>query len=715
MSILEKITAPFRRKRIDIGQVIAELLSDHAIGGSYESRVREGYRKNGTVFRSLGLLQKNAGLVPWILFRSLGGGEEEEIEDHPILDLFARPNPRQAKGRWLEELVGFLYIGGRTYIHRINNPDGTPAELYNRRPDWVTPRLDKKGQVVAWVYKKGTPAEATWRPEEVLQLSLFDPLQDGEAVSPIEPSAFNVSQSNFSHQWNMTLLKNAGKRSIAVRSEIPLDDDEIERIKEKLKETSLGYKHAGEPLVFSAGSTIGREIQELGLKPTEMDWLRGQEQAERGISTAMGVPPQLTGDTGSQTFSNYREARESLWQEEVVPLVEWLVGEFNVWLITGTHAVKEWAGLELRPDFDGIDALQEDQSKSWERVDKSRELTVNEKRKAKGYEPLEGPAGSYVILDRGSFIDDAGEYHKGTEGPSATEERDEEKGTKPQLQGKALTLDQRAGRVKQMEASRAESVRVVDGWARGAFEKQRKAVVAVIRKAVSVLDAPTAASQEIITTTGELFRQLLADVYLRIGQDFGDAILRGFGKSGPPLRTLPGVYPHFPTKAERDEVLQFLRAYLAEVGGEKITQISNTTREQVARQLTLGINAGEGTDQLAKRIDKLFLEEIIPNRSEVIARTETIAASNAGSQAGARALKQPMNKEWISVQDDRTRGVEDTDAHDHVGLDGQVVDLETAYTDPRSGAQLMFPGDSSLGAPAGAVIQCRCTEGYLPK
>ena len=54
---------------------------------------------------------------------------------------------------------------------------------------------------------------------------------------------------------------------------------------------------------------------------------------------------------------------------------------------------------------------------------------------------------------------------------------------------------------------------------------------------------------------------------------------------------------------------------------------------------------------------------------------------------------------WDSTGDARTRET-------HAAADGQVVGQGEAFN--VGGALLMFPGDTSLGAPAGETINCRC-------
>ncbi len=63
--------------------------------------------------------------------------------------------------------------------------------------------------------------------------------------------------------------------------------------------------------------------------------------------------------------------------------------------------------------------------------------------------------------------------------------------------------------------------------------------------------------------------------------------------------------------------------------------------------------------------------------------------------------KTTIKKTWITVLDSRTR-------HSHVLADGQTVLFNEAYT--VMGQKLKYPGDSSLGATAGNIINCRCSS-----
>lgn len=109
-------------------------------------------------------------------------------------------------------------------------------------------------------------------------------------------------------------------------------------------------------------------------------------------------------------------------------------------------------------------------------------------------------------------------------------------------------------------------------------------------------------------------------------------------------------------------------------------------------------------------IDKLvdrYRSNALRYRGEMIARTESIHAFNVAERESARQVveigavrQKDVTREWDSAGDRRVRPT-------HVAMDGQTVGLDEPFKTP-SGALLMHPGDTSLGAPGKDTINCRC-------
>ena len=95
-------------------------------------------------------------------------------------------------------------------------------------------------------------------------------------------------------------------------------------------------------------------------------------------------------------------------------------------------------------------------------------------------------------------------------------------------------------------------------------------------------------------------------------------------------------------------------------------------------------------------------------RGDVIARTESIDALRAGHHESLRQATEAgdvaegdVTREWDSSGDARTRET-------HVRADGQKRQGNAPFD--VGGYQLRYPGDTSMGAPAREVVQCRCLE-----
>lgn len=139
--------------------------------------------------------------------------------------------------------------------------------------------------------------------------------------------------------------------------------------------------------------------------------------------------------------------------------------------------------------------------------------------------------------------------------------------------------------------------------------------------------------------------------------------------------------------------------------GQKITRIDEVTRRRINNAIVAGTRAG---DSIATIMDRIRLDQAFSRfRSYLIARTEVIASSNAATHFGIQANLPPqkVTKEWLSTLDGRTRAT-----HVVAGMTQKKIPQKEPFR--CGGFNLMFPGDSSLGAPGHEVIQCRCTALY---
>jgi len=138
--------------------------------------------------------------------------------------------------------------------------------------------------------------------------------------------------------------------------------------------------------------------------------------------------------------------------------------------------------------------------------------------------------------------------------------------------------------------------------------------------------------------------------------------------------------------------------------GEKVTQITETTRKQISDAINEGLALNKTKAEIAKDIYNLTGGTIARNRSVTIARTETTYISSLANEISISDSPFKYNKIWIPVRDFRTR-------QDHLAMfKHKPIPKEERFN--VGGVLMKYPGDPTGGA--ANVIRCRCALVYEP-
>jgi len=114
-------------------------------------------------------------------------------------------------------------------------------------------------------------------------------------------------------------------------------------------------------------------------------------------------------------------------------------------------------------------------------------------------------------------------------------------------------------------------------------------------------------------------------------------------------------------KAEEIPISMAFDVYNPEVTSELLKQtrrfpagVVGTSEEIIRREIANGLELGESIDKLRKRVTERLGPTYIKNRAEMIARSETIYASNAGAELGYMQSGVVEGKKWLTAVDERT-------------------------------------------------------------
>jgi HK97 family phage portal protein len=268
--------------------------------------------------------------------------------------------------------------------------DGAPRELHVLRPDRVKVVAGARGWPAAYDYTVDGRTTRIARDGSgflpVLHAGLFHPLDDYYGLSPLAVAGTAIDVHNQGAAWTKALLDNAARPSGALIYRGPdgapgLSDEQFIRLKRELEDAYQGASNAGRPMVLEGGL----DWKAMGYTPSDMDFAETRSVAAREIALAFGVPPMLLGIPGDNTYANYAEANLNFWRQTVLPQVARTAAALTRWLCP-----RFGAGLRVGYDADAVEALAGARQALWEKLNGAGFLTVNEKRAAAGYSPVEG-------------------------------------------------------------------------------------------------------------------------------------------------------------------------------------------------------------------------------------------------------------------------------------------------------------------------------------
>jgi HK97 family phage portal protein len=266
----------------------------------YGSFAREGFMQNAILYRSVRMIAEAAASIPLLLYEG-----NEELEDHPLVDLMRQPSLDHTTVDFLESWYGFLLVAGNAYVEAVAL-NGELRELHVLRPDRMKVIPGPDGWPEGYEYTAGGQSirfmdEAVPGVRPILHVKMFHPANDHYGMSPIEAASVAIDIHNEASKWNKALLDNSARPSGALvyaAANGQMTGEQFQRLKDELETSYQGARHAGRPLLLEGGL----DWKPLSLSPKDMDFIEAKNSAAREIALAMGVPPQLLGIPGDNTY-----------------------------------------------------------------------------------------------------------------------------------------------------------------------------------------------------------------------------------------------------------------------------------------------------------------------------------------------------------------------------------------------------------------------------
>lgn len=345
---------------------------------------------NPIVYRCVNLISSNLASNKILLYQKIDD-KIIEITSHSIIDLLNKPNDRLSGKQFFEEISANLLLHGNCYIHLNKDSSGMIKSMNLLRPDRVSVSVNQSNQSLDYNYNindknyifNNFNIKST--NNEIIHIKNFNPYNDLYGLSPLLVAKQSIEQYDSAIEWNKSLLKNGARPSGALiikdkNGNGYLTDEQFYRLKQEIEEKFSGEGNSGKVMLLEGSM----EWKEMGISPRDMDFIMTKDSAARDIAISFNIPAQILGIKGDNTFNNMKEARNALWEEAIIPLLEKIISCFN-------NIISQYYGSDffISYDEDKIPNMIERRQELWNNVNNATFISDQEKREMLGFSSIQ--------------------------------------------------------------------------------------------------------------------------------------------------------------------------------------------------------------------------------------------------------------------------------------------------------------------------------------
>lgn len=649
------------------------------------------------------------------LYRINQEGEKQEIRNHPFLDFWARPNPLYeftASAIWKLQ-NNFLLLKGEGFfiIERYDN--GYPAELWPVPPHWVQMTPYQGYPFYRVRVTDGTVMDVSVDDMFVMRdLNPLDPYRRG--LGQAEAIADEIEIDEYAAKFQKKFFYNDATPGILVN--LPgAGEDQVNRFLARWKEKFQGVRNSHMPAVMGGPKETPVTVTKLSDNMKDLDMVNGRTFIRDAVMEHFGMPREIMGITQNSNRATAETARYIYATNVLTPRLMNRQDAINLQLLPAY-------GDDLVWEFDDIIPKDKEYERdvafnAWDKglitKDEAREkLDMEPAKKGNVYkmnfadlyigedeDPVElsSAAANMQYTDMAEPIETDRNDIEITEDSgliSLEEEKllrraEEIKGRKIKAAGNALESIRR----KQERKFEMATFK----YFRNQADQIQKALLGTQKAEGTVWDA--------LNITQEEFNALSDQQKEELTMRFVNGLL-DWPKEESVLESIltPLWTETYDKGAESIRSMYRIRAIQQPAltstaklrGGQRITRVTQTTKNKIAQIVATGLEEGKN--------NQLLTDEIMAEMSTSAERARLIAAQECNTSLHAGQFDQAKlggfrTKTWHITNPAKAR---DT----HLELNGKTVPVTEPFVTIK-GNKLMYPCDADCNV-AEETVNCHC-------
>jgi HK97 family phage portal protein len=370
-----------------------QTLLRRALPGSTKdwARVAGDLGLNGVVASAIDWYVRNYPQATPRLYRPVDSQQAEPVEDHPVLQLMAQPDPMIMGSLFWGWVIQDYKLFGNTYLRKIRSSTrGTVTALQFLPQDMVRPVGNGINPLTHYVYT--TDGRSFDIPvSDIIHIRYGrDPSDIRIGRAPLTAVLREIATDNTASTTAYGLLANGAMPSLIVgpdakETSVDMSMDDARQVKRQLHEDLTGDGSGG--IVVMTGAY---KMDRVSLTPSELALDSVRRVPEERICSALGINPMVLG-LGSglerSTYSNYERAQQAAWEDGMVPLLRTLADAITADLLPEYPETQQ--GDYVMYDLETVRALADDMQAEAVRAEKLYKAGIIDRAEAKRIAGLE--------------------------------------------------------------------------------------------------------------------------------------------------------------------------------------------------------------------------------------------------------------------------------------------------------------------------------------
>ena len=558
----------------------------------------------------------------WQLYKG-----DDEIEKHPFLDFWEKPNPFMTGAQFREIGAQHFELTGETWWAKVYTR-GQVTELWPLRPDRVRPIPHAEKFLAGYLYQIGAE-RVPYEPDDIVSIRRPHPYDPYRGIGPIENLMMDLQSERQASVWTRNFYVNNASPGGVVQMEENMSDAEFDKFRSRWEIMHKGVNNAHR-VAFLEG---GMEWKDARLSQRDMQFVDWRKLNRDVIIGAWGLPGAVLGisETVDRAASESAEAMFARWV--IVPRLNRIREAVN------THLLPLW-GEDLRLDY--VNPVPDDRALDLQEATQGYTagfVTMNEARIKLDLPPRDGPEGDEFKAPAPSPFGDLGGFGAGddnTDGkpqndkkrPPADDDDDEDDEDDDESSEKGILA--RAEEIDIDPLIDAE-IAMRRGW--------RMRLAEEAAKIAALVGTQTLSARKMINIDAhdwDWLAKFFEPVSVELKAIFKASLMTTGAEIAEPT------------------MWQLASQYAEANAGRMIRGIQATTRQRVGVIVRDAVNEGKSVGQIQKelRSDFVFSRE----RARMVARTESAIALGQGHKQAA-AIEGRNEKHWVTRGADVAEGV----------------------------------------------------------